>query len=130
MGIRYWLSAFALCAAVPIGTAQAAVTEDNFQLRNTNDLVELCSATPSDPMYTAATNFCQGFAVGVYHVLQEEDAASRNHIFCLPNPAPTRNEALANFIQWVKSDPRHMAHTPADEIAEYLAEKYKCPRGR
>ncbi len=131
MRIRFWLSALALCAVVPIGTAQAAVTEDSFLLRNTNDLIDLCSATQSDPLYTAASNFCQGFTVGVYRVLHEQDEARKyRHMFCAPNPVPSRNEAIAGFLQWAKADPSHAAHSPADEIAEYLAEQYKCPRGR
>jgi hypothetical protein len=126
-----WLPGIVLCLAVSAGSAPAAVTEDSFLMRNTGDLVDLCSAAQSDAMYTAATNFCHGFAVGVFRVLQEEDMAWRgNHLFCLPNPAPTRNEGIASFVMWAKADASRMAQPPADGIATFLSQQYPCPRGR
>jgi hypothetical protein len=71
---RHWLAGIALCAAALPAAGQAAVIEDTFQLRTTGDLVELCSVAPSDPMGTAALNFCHGFALGVYRVLETENA--------------------------------------------------------
>ncbi len=131
MRIGYWYPALALCAAMSAGSARAAVTEDNYLIRNTGDLVELCTAAQSDPMFTAAINFCHGFAVGVFRVLQEQDAARRsNHLFCLPNPMPTRSEAIAQFVQWAKADASRMAGTAADGIATFLSMQYPCPRGR
>ena len=89
---KHWLAGLALCAAILPSAGRAAVTEDTFQLRTTSDLVELCSAAPSDPMMTAAVNFCHGFALGVFRVLDEENAAHRiNKLFCIPNPTPSRN---------------------------------------
>jgi hypothetical protein len=123
--------AFVLCLGVSVGWAQAAVTEDTFLLHNTGDLVDLCSAAQSDPLYTPAVNFCHGFGVGVFRVLQEEDMAKLSrHMFCLPNPGPTRNETVANFIQWAKADPGRSALQPADAIATFLAQQFPCPRGR
>jgi Rap1a immunity proteins len=131
MRIKAWLPAVALCFGVSGGAVQAAVTENSFQLRTTGDLVELCSATQSDPMYTAAVNFCHGFAVGVFRVLQEEDMALRSgHMFCLPSPGPTRNEGIAGLVQWARADQGRMAQAPADGIATFLSQQYPCPRGR
>jgi hypothetical protein len=112
-------------------TAKAAVTQDSFLLRNTGDLVDLCSATQADPMYTAASNFCQGFTVGVFRVLQEADMAQRsNHLFCLPNPAPTRNEAIASLVQWAKADSTRTNQAAADGITAFLTQQFPCPRRR
>jgi hypothetical protein len=131
MRTEIWLSGFALCLAVSAGSAQAVVTEDSFLVRNTGDLIELCSAAPSEAMYTAASNFCHGFAVGVFRVLQAEDAARRaNHLFCQPNPTPTRNEAILNFVRWAKVDASRMALPAADGIATFLSQQYPCPRSR
>ena len=110
--------------------SSAAVTEDSFQLRNTGDLVELCSTVQSDPLYTPARNFCEGFAVGVFRVLQEQDLAKRSgRMFCLPQPSPTRDEAIASFVQWVKMDARRTEQSAADGIASYLAQQFPC-RGK
>jgi hypothetical protein len=109
-------------------TGRSAVTEANFQLRNTGDLVALCSATPSEPMGTAALNFCEGFGVGVVRVLQEEDAAEPTHrpMFCLPGLS--RDQAVAAFVQWANSDPARLAMPATDGIAAYLAAQYPCAR--
>jgi Rap1a immunity proteins len=128
--MKRWLQAAALCAVVSIGTGRAAVTEDSFLIRSTGDLVDLCSAAQPDPLYTASINFCHGFGVGVFRVLEEQDMARRSrHMFCLPNPALTRNEALASFLQWAKANPNQMAQPAADGIAQFLIQTYPCQRG-
>ena len=131
MNCKSWLLPLVLCGCLSAGAAQAAVTEDSFLLRNTGDLLDVCSAAQSDPMYTAARNFCEGFAVGVFRVLQEEDMARRSrHMFCLPNPLPTRNETINNLVQWAKADASRMSLSAADGIATFLSQQYPCPAKR
>ena len=132
MRIGRWGFVLACCGmSLTAFAAGAAVTQDSFLVRNTGDLVDLCSAPQTDPLYTAAVNFCHGFGVGVVRVLQEEEAASRSrHLFCLPNPAPTRNEAVARFVQWASADSSRLQMPAEDGIATYLSQQYPCPRGR
>jgi hypothetical protein len=131
MQMRHWFTAAAICAVAATGTGRAALTEDNFLVHNTGDLIELCSAAQSDPLYTAASNFCHGFAVGVFRVLEEEDMARRSHhMFCLPNQAPTRAEGIASFVQWAKANPNQMAQPATDGVARFLSQQFPCPRGR
>ena len=129
MQVTPWASAIAVLAV--LGPARAAVTEQNFVLRDTGDLVALCSASQSDPLYTAAINFCHGFAVGVFRVVHEEDAARRSgKIICLPNPPPSRNQALAAFVQWANADPSRLSQPADDGIAGFLSQQYPCDRLR
>jgi Rap1a immunity proteins len=131
MQIKRWFPAAAMCAVVSLATGHAAVTEDTFLARSTGDLVDLCTAAQSDPLYTAAVNFCHGFGIGVFRVLQEVDSARPSrHMFCMPNPMPTRNEALASFVQWAKANQDQMAQPAHDGIAGFLSQQYPCPRGR
>ncbi len=111
------------------GMSRAAVTAANFQLRNTADLVALCSATSSDPMATAAVHFCEGFGVGVTRVLQQEDAAdpSRRPMFCLPSNM-TRNQGVAEFVRWANADPSRLAMPATDGVAAFLAAQFPCAR--
>ena len=72
-------SGLVLCLA---GTAEA-VTQDQFYLHSTGDLAALCSASTSDPLYTAAINFCHGFGVGTYGVLAAmQQADPKLQLFC------------------------------------------------
>lgn len=122
---RLW-TIVALCLAAYCVPAHAAVTQDSFQVRSTSDLVDLCTASLSDTMGTAALNFCHGFGVGAYRVLDELNRARRNPMFCMPSPMPTRNEALASFVQWAKSNPDQLSAAPQDGIAAFLSSQYPC----
>lgn len=132
MQSKHWLPAALLCAAALPTPANAAITEATFLLQTTGDLVEVCSAAPTDPMGTAALNFCHGFVLGVYRVLDEENAARRiGKLFCLPaTDRPSRNEAIAEFVQWAKGNPDVLQQQPANGLALYLTKKYACPRGQ
>ncbi len=92
--------------------------------------MSLCSTTETDPLYTAAVNFCQGFAVGVYRVLQEEEGAQTRHLFCTPQPTPTRTETIARFVQWANTDNSRLAQSPADGLAAFLSQQFPCPTRR
>ena len=108
-------------------SGRAAVSEDNFLMKTTGDLVALCAADPSEPMGTAAANFCHGFAVGVYRVLSEQQAALKTgRLYCPPAMPPSRNEAIAQFVAWAKTSPTAASMSPTDGIAAFLSEKYPC----
>jgi Rap1a immunity proteins len=128
MKIARWFSALALCALGISGPARAQqLTQDSFLLRNGGDLIALCSATQNDPLYTAAVNFCEGFVVGVVRVLHEDDVArGTGGLFCLPDPPPSRNQGIANLVQWAKSMPAQMNGQPADTVAAFLAQQFPC----
>ena len=113
-------------AMSPLGSARAAVTEANFHMQTAGDLVALCSATQDDPLATAAIHFCQGFAVGAYQTLSGLQAGMRQKLFCPPQPTPSRNQAIANFVSWAKATPSTLAEPPADAIAEYLTTRFPC----
>jgi hypothetical protein len=124
---RFWLTA-GLCVMAYCVPGRAAVTQDTFMVRSTGDLIELCTAAPSDPMGTAALNFCHGFGVGVYRVLEEYESARKGHMFCMPETMPTRNETLASFVQWGKANPDQLSVPPQDGIAAFLSKQYPCGR--
>jgi hypothetical protein len=110
--------------------ADAVVSEDDFLVRTTGDLADLCKVTTSDPLYTAAINFCHGFSVGVYRVLEEQNRATSRHMFCIPIPALQRAAAITNFVQWVDANPDQKQQAPADGIATYLLRQFPCAAGK
>jgi len=121
-----WIILPACVLASSFGSARAAVTEADFQMRTAQDLVDLCSAAQNDPLATPAVNFCHGFAIGVYQALSSEQAAMRRKLFCLPDPPPTRNQALADFVSWARTTPSALAERPADAILHFLTQRYPC----
>lgn len=95
-------------------------------VRNTAELVNLCSAAPGDPLATAAIHFCQGFAVGVYRTLSEAQSAMPRKLFCPTSPMPTRDQATADFVAWARANPGVMSEQPSDAILRYLTQHYPC----
>jgi hypothetical protein len=117
-----------LTMPVLTGTGHALVSEDNFISRTTGDLATLCSAAPTDKLYTAAVNFCHGFGAGVYGALATAQQANpQSKRFGVP-PNMTRNEAIAAFVSWSGGSPRRAALPVLDGIAAFLTESYPCPK--
>jgi hypothetical protein len=121
--IRWAFSA--VLAILPIAVP-AATTPDNFIVRTAGGLAALCSADQNDPMMAAAIGFCEGFAVGVYQTLEETQANLPSRFFCVPTPTPTRSQAIASFVAWVKESPSIASQRPADAILGYLQRTYPC----
>jgi hypothetical protein len=119
-----------LWAAASPGAAHAAVTEDNFQLRSATDLLTLCTADPTDRLMTAAANFCHGYALGVFQTLDEEQGGMRSKLFCITEPRPTRTQAIAAFVDWLKPKQDVQSMRPADAILAYLRDAYPCGKKR
>lgn len=123
------LAAGALSAGLlASGPARAGVTEDAFQVRSTGDLVTLCGADKTDPMYTPAQNFCHGFAVGTYTTLvdMQKGLRAKKKLFCPPASPPSRNDGIASFVAWARAHNDMMALPAVDGVLQFLGEQYPC----
>ena len=109
------------------GLASAAVTEEDFVVKTTRNLVNLCTASPQDARYEEAINFCQGYMVGAYHYsIAEHSKDPKNLFVCLPDPKPSRNEVVALFVAWAKVNPQYMTDMPVESQFRFMAEKWPC----
>jgi hypothetical protein len=115
----------AILAVLP---AQAgAVTQDNFLARTTRDLVALCSAAPDDPLREAAIHFCHGYVVGAFHYYRATEASlGAAHTVCLPNPPPSRDQGIQNFVAWANQNPQYMSELPVDTVFRFAAMRWPC----
>ncbi len=106
-----------------------AVTEANFLVKTTGDLIDLCATPKGEPLYTAAVNFCEGFMVGAYryHTVSAQ-AEGGKPLVCPPNPPPSRNETVERFIAWGRGNPAVMDKPPVEGMFEFLAQAYPCPK--
>ena len=94
MTLKRWTVAEAPVLLPPC--AAHAATEANFTAGTVRNLEELCTATPDTAIGTAAVNFCKGFVQGAFSVEMRNLVALRGpKLFWMPNPLPTRNEALS-----------------------------------
>lgn len=121
-----------LVAAMMIvgGTSRSeAVTNESFQVRSTQDLVDLCGVPRGDPLAAQSIHFCQGYLVGVYHYHQAlTSGRGQPPVFCPSGTLPTRDEAVAMFVAWGRSHPQHMAERPADGLVRWAVETWPCRR--
>ncbi len=128
LGLTCW--AMLLAGLTMAHPARAAVTVDNFALHTAADLAALCTANPTEPLGTAAQNFCQGFSTGVFRVLYDIGLSTGHSLFCLPLPNPTRTEVVTAFSAWVAIDPARMASPAEDALFRFLTTQYSCDRTR
>lgn len=123
-----YVATVAIATVVSSAAQAASVSQDDFLLATTANLVSLCTAAETDPLYTAARNFCHGFAVGTYRLMATVEAAStsKRKLFCVPESRPTRDQAITEFVQWARGRPKTLASSPTDGIIEYFIGQYPC----
>ena len=75
------------------GLAGAAVTDDDFVLSTTRNLVNLCSVSADDPRAKEAIQMCEGYMLGALHYyLATNSGKGDMRLVCMPNPPPSRKD--------------------------------------
>ena len=125
--MRHKVTIFFLSFLLTLPGLAAAVSEDDFEAETTQQLINLCTAAPNDPLYHQAVNFCHGYLVGAFDYYEAAQAGPKgSQLVCLPDPPPTRNDAIKMFIEWVKVHPQHLKEKPVETEFRFLMEKYPC----
>lgn len=120
---------FLLFALFVTGAAKANVTENDFVAKQTQNLINLCTASPQDPHYRDAIHFCHGYLVGAFHYYQAETADKQElKILCAPEPKPSRNETIDMFVSWAQQHPEYMNEMPVETEFRFLTEKWPCKK--
>jgi hypothetical protein len=106
-----------------------AVTREDFLARTAQDLLHLCAASPTDPMYKEAFSFYHGYWVGAYQYYQVASAGPEGRRFlCPPDPPPTREEAVKMWIAWTQQHPQYAGERAVDSIFQFAAAQWPCQR--
>jgi len=128
MKLKHLISLLLLALLVN-GSATAGVTDQDFVAQKTQNLINLCTASPQDPHYREAIHFCHGYLVGAYQYYLAQTADKQElKMFCVPDPKPTRNETIALFIAWALHHPEYMNEIPVETEFRFLTEKYPCKK--
>lgn len=114
-----------VAAALWSGTA-AATTSEQFLVNSTKDLVALCTTPQADPVYTPAVSFCHGYLVGAWHYHKAIAVRRKREIVCLPEPPPSRLQAIDSFIAWCQAHPQYDGESPVETMFKFLVEKWPC----
>ena len=104
-----------------------AVTEKDFRVKTTQDFVNLCTVQSDDPLYFHAINFCHGYFVGAFHYYEAMSSGPKGVQFvCVPDPRPSRNEAIHMLMEWVEDHPEYLKETPVNSQFRFLMETWPC----
>ncbi|MGR8934963.1 MAG: Rap1a/Tai family immunity protein [Gammaproteobacteria bacterium] len=123
------LSCTLVLASLLPGFTQANVTEADFVAKKTQNLLNLCTASPQDPQYREAIHFCHGYLVGAFHFYAAEAADKPElQLVCFTEPKPSRNLAIGMFISWAQKHPEFMNEMPVETEFRFLTEKWPCRR--
>jgi hypothetical protein len=123
--VRRSLSVAVAAAWLWCGMA-AATSSGDFMVNTTHDIVVLCTTPETDPMYSPAVSFCHGYLVGAWHYHKAVAHRRKREIVCLPDPPPTRLQAIQQFLDWCKANPQYDAESPIETLFKFLVEKYPC----
>jgi hypothetical protein len=119
-------AAVLLCFA---GAASQAATSESFQVKNAQDLIDLCAAQRNDPIAIQAIHFCEGYLTGVYHYHQGlVSGRGQRPVFCPTGTLPTRDEAVQMFVTWGHAHPQFMSEPAVDTIFRWASETWPCSR--
>jgi hypothetical protein len=109
------------------GLASSALTEGDFKVKTTRNLINLCTASPQDEYYKEAIHFCHGYLVGALHYyIAQTSNDQKEALVCFPEPKPTRNQAIAMFVVWAQEHPQFMTEIPVETEFRFLTEKWPC----
>jgi hypothetical protein len=123
---RVIIAALTAAALLPLQSSADPSVED-FDLRTTEDLVDLCAVPDGDPMAEAARGFCYGFLTGAgnYHRAVKAGKGSQP-LFCVPESKMTRAEAARLFVSWGRANPRHLKEAPIDGPIRFAVATWPC----
>ena len=116
----------ALSIAFP-SIALANVTEENFALDTTGDLIALCGVDAADPNAMAAIHMCHGYFVGLHHFHTMMGRSLEGHVYCMEvEERPTRDQVIAMLVEWSRAHPEHDSMEAIDGVLQWAADTYPC----
>ena len=116
-----------LAAFLLPGLAGAAVTDEDFVLNTTQNLVNLCSVAASDPRAKEAIQMCEGYMLGAYHYYLATNSGKNDmRLVCMPNPTPSRDQVAAMFVEWAKANPQYMKEPAVEGEFRFMSSRWPC----
>jgi hypothetical protein len=116
-----------IAVAISFPVYAVAANEKDFEVQTTENLINLCTVSPDDPLYHQAVNFCHGYLVGAFHYYEAAGSGPGGlKLVCLPDPPPSRNDTIDMFIEWVRAHPQHWKEKPVETEFRFLMQKWPC----
>ncbi len=107
----------------------SAVEIMDFDLKDTQDLLDLCTTPRSDTVRTEAIHYCVAFlagAVGYHNALSDHKQMTR--LTCYPD-GTSRVQGIQAFLAWARmhqGDAKLMGEAPVIGLMRSLSAKWPC----
>ncbi len=132
--MRVWalLALLAVCVWAPSARAAPAGSEEavnqSLKLMTTQDLYNICSVQPGQPLYERAVAFCLGYVTGVIqHQAALAKGPTAKPLIC-PGRELARFEVVKQFLDWAPANPKFMSEPPVDGLARSAVAAWPCPK--
>ena len=102
-------------------------TLDDYQLRTSGDLLDICSLDRADAQYWEGRAFCIGYFAGgidLHNVLAAGQSFPR---LACPTSDVTRNDVVAAFVEYAQAHPEYLGEKPMDTVFRAVTAKWPCP---
>jgi hypothetical protein len=118
------------CALTLLPVQSHSASRESFDLRDAQDLADLCAVPDGDPMMEAARAFCYGYLSGAGHYHRATLPTAREKpLVCLPEAEamPSRAEVAKQFVDWGNSHPEYMKEPAIDALFRFATATWPCP---
>jgi hypothetical protein len=121
--IRYVIALAVLAAS----TQALAVAAQGRQVTTTEELVELCSMSADDPLYSAAMGFCLGYIDAALDYHAALTAGPKYAAITCPDASVTREQVVVVVMEWSKRNMQQLqGEEPVAGVMRAVSEKWPC----
>ena len=113
-----------LVVLAALGAISGAVqAQEQIKVLSTQELVTTCKL-PASP---ESRSFCVGYTSAIYETYLATRHPQRAKPFiCVKQPAPKRDEVIADFVKWAGDHPQTADKPAAGTALGYLAMRFPC----
>jgi Rap1a immunity proteins len=110
-----------------VGWAQTdGYTLNDYQLRTSADLLDICSVDSSNPQYFEARGFCLGFFAGGIHLHDALAVAEDFPRIACPAAGVTRDDVVKVFVDYARAHPEYLNERPMDTVFRAVNDQWPC----
>ncbi|RLA50255.1 MAG: hypothetical protein DRR42_13625, partial [Gammaproteobacteria bacterium] len=104
-----------------------AETFDDYDVRTTESLIELCGVSVGDPAYEAAMGFCLGYIDAALDYHAALTAGSKSDAIACPDNTVSREQIVVVVVDWSRRNTQHLkSEVPVHGVMRAIVEKWPC----
>ncbi len=119
--------AVAAFAATPASAdGHEGFTYEDFQARNAQDLMDICTVEESHSDYWEAKAFCFGLFHGGHKFHEALTSGESFDTIACPGPEATVEDAVTVFVNYARANPQHLEEPAMDMIFRAVSAQWPC----